>query len=128
MNGYNSFFTSNETHRVDIGEDEWVDIKKEMSMGDWEEYESSMLQADVEQGMNREARRQIGRKRGDSKTNLKLKTGDIKLLEINIVAWSFQNVVVDSTNISRLKEPTCRIIIDAISDTNGDSPLVASTK
>ena len=103
MNGYNSFFTSNETHRVDIGEDEWVDIKKEMSMGDWEEYESSMLQADVEQGMNREEKRQIGRKRGNSKTNLKLKTGDIKLLEINIVAWSFQNVAVDSTNICTLE-------------------------
>jgi len=117
----NKFFITEETDRIEL-DDQWVDIKHEMSMGDWEKYESSMLQVRAEEGLNRQQRRAINRQRSVP-TSIKINTGELTLLEINIKAWSFKDVQVSRENIGKLREKWCRIILEAISERNEESPL-----
>ena len=99
-----------------------------MSMGDWEEYESSMVQAKAEEGMNRAQRRAIRGTRGNPNqqvgTTISMSTGDLKLLALNIIGWSFQDVEVTPSTIAQLKESWCRQIIERISELNEANPLV----
>ena len=130
MNKYPEFFVQNTTDRIDLNDEHWVDIKSEMSMGDWEEYESSMVQAKAEEGMNRAHRRAIRGTRGkpdqQTGTTLSLSTGDLKLLALNITGWSFQDVEVNPSNITELRESWCRQIIERISELNEASPLAVA--
>ena len=126
MNNYTKYFASEDTIRVHLDEVHWVDIKSEMPMGDFEKYESSMVQSEITpQATNRQSRRMNKQKKNTEPTKLKFSTGDIKLLEINIVAWSFENVPVDVSSINKLKESWCRKILEAIGEANPENPLEA---
>ena len=124
MNNYTKYFASEDTTRIHLDEEHWVDIKSEMSMGDFEKYESSMVQSEIEpQSGNRQTRRMNKQKKNDVPTKIKFSTGDIKLLELNVVAWSFENVPIDVGSLSNLKESWCRKILEAIGEANPENPL-----
>ena len=130
----NKFFVSQDTERVDLGDDAWVDLKKEMSIGDHEKLESAMMQVDVVddeyEGSNRAERRALARFRGkyeketkEQKTKLKVTSGEVEILFINIVAWSF-DVELTRANVSQLRESVTVPIIEKITELNAESPLV----
>jgi hypothetical protein len=128
MNSHSKFFTDSATTKVDLEDDQWIELKSEMSIGDWEKYESAMLQIEADTGTNgnRATRRRSIRgqqQQEQSPGKLKLNAGYVNLLEINIASWSFEGVELSRENISKLKAPVTDILIDAIGENNPTNPL-----
>ncbi len=128
MNEYSKYFVGSGTKRVNLEDGNWVEIKEELSTGDWEKIDSSMLQYVAESnGGNRQERRRLSRGQGDPNqvTNLRIRGGTIEVLEALIVSWSFQGVPVNRNSISKLKEAWTEKIL-AAADEEGltESPLV----
>jgi hypothetical protein len=125
VNNYPDFFVSSQTTRIDISKDHWVDVKTEMSIGDWEKYEAAMLQITAEESSNRDSRRRgmRGSQRSQAAPQIKMGAGLLDLLEINIVQWSFEEVTINRDNIAKIKEPQAQIILDRIGELNPDNPL-----
>ena len=105
-----------------------------MSIGDHEKLASAMMQVDVVddeyEGSNRAERRALARFRGkyeketkEQKTILKVTSGEVEILFINIVAWSF-DVELTRANVSQLREGVTVPIIEKITELNAESPLV----
>ena len=124
---YSSFFVDSGTNQISLGKDHWVEIKSEMSIGDWERYEGSMLQIvaenEVSQNGNRAIRRRSKRDNNSSNTQIKMSAGLLELLEINIKSWSFEDVPVNRNNISQLRNEHANFILEAIQVRNPDNPL-----
>lgn len=134
MQQYGKFFANDETKRIDLGDGEWVDIKAELSVGDWEKIDASMLQYIAEAGnggTNRQERRRLSRGKSNSEqvANLRIRgAGNIEVLEVLIVAWSFKDVHIDRGTISKLKETyTEKILAAADEEEPTESPLVVPT-
>ena len=122
---YSSFFVDSGTNQIPLGKDHWIEIKSEMSIGDWERYEGSMLQivAEQETGNANRAIRRRQQKQNNNPTQIKMTAGLLELLEINIKAWSFEDVPVNRNNISQLRNTHANIILEAIQVRNPDNPL-----
>jgi hypothetical protein len=125
VNNYPDFFVGSQTIRINISKDHWVDVKTEMSIGDWEKYEAAMLQITAEDSGNRDSRRRgmRGSQRSQAIPQIKMGAGLLDLLEINIVQWSFEEVPINRDNIAKIKEPQAQIILDRIGELNPDNPL-----
>ena len=127
---YSSFFVDEGVTRVTLEKDEWVEIKNEMSIGDWEQYEGSMLQIIAEEESantgNRALRRRNQRQQNSAQT-IKMSAGLLELLHINIKGWSFEDVPLNKKNISKLKERFASKILDAIQEQNPDNPLAQAS-
>lgn len=127
MQQYPDFFVDSNSFTVDLDKGQWVKIKSEMGIGDHEIYESSLLQYQIEpDSPNRATRRR--RLRGskddeDTKQGLTISTGDVALLELNILEWSFEGVPINKETIRKLKESWAKKIIAAIGDQNPTNPL-----
>ena len=123
---YSSFFVDEGVTRVELEKGEWVEVKNEMSIGDWEQYEGSMLQIIAEEESantgNRALRRRNQRQQNSAQT-IKMSAGILELLYINIKGWSFEDVPINKKNISKLKERFASKILDAIQEQNPDNPL-----
>ena len=123
---YSSFFVDEGVTRVELEKGEWVEVKNEMSIGDWEQYEGSMLQIIAEEESantgNRALRRRNQRQQNNAQT-IKMSAGILELLYINIKGWSFEVVPINKKNISKLKERFASKILDAIQEQNPDNPL-----
>lgn len=123
---YSSFFVDEGVTRVELEKGEWVEVKNEMSIGDWEQYEGSMLQIIAEEESantgNRALRRRNQRQQNSAQT-IKMSAGILELLYINIKGWSFEDVPINKKNISKLKERFATKILDAIQEQNPDNPL-----
>ena len=123
---YSSFFVDEGVTRVELEKGEWVEVKNEMSIGDWEQYEGSMLQIIAEEESantgNRALRRRNQRQQNSAQT-IKMSAGILELLYINIKGWSFEVVPINKKNISKLKERFATKILDAIQEQNPDNPL-----
>lgn len=122
---YSSFFVDSGTNQIPLGKDHWIEIKSEMSIGDWERYEGSMLQivAEQETGNANRAIRRRQQKQNNNPTQIKMTAGLLELLEINIKAWSFEDVPLNRNNISKLRNTHANIILEAIQERNPDNPL-----
>lgn len=122
---YSSFFVDSGTNQIPLGKDHWIEIKSEMSIGDWERYEGSMLQivAEQETGNANRAIRRRQQKQNNNPTQIKMTAGLLELLEINIKAWSFEDVPLNRNNISQLRNTHANIILEAIQVRNPDNPL-----
>mgnify|MGYP003146904258 FL=1 len=122
---YSSFFVDSGTNQIPLGKDHWIEIKSEMSIGDWERYEGSMLQivAEQETGNANRAIRRRQQKQNNNPTQIKMTAGLLELLEINIKAWSFEDVPLNRNNISKLRNTHANIILEAIQVRNPDNPL-----
>jgi|TARA_Y100000310_G_scaffold94472_1_gene92114 hypothetical protein len=126
---YPKFFVdSNATTRIDLEDNQYIDIKKEMSLGDYETYEASLLQieAESENGTSSRAMRRRGQanRQADQKPpKMKLQAGYVDLLLVNIVSWSFENVPVTRVNIEKLSSDVSEIIVSAIQEANPINPL-----
>lgn len=125
---YPSFFVdSNATTRISLDADQWIDIKKEMSLGDFETYEASLLQIEhePENGTTRAMRRrgQANRQSDQKPAKMKLQAGYVDLLVVNVTAWSFDNVPVTRANIERLSSSIAEILVNAIQEANPINPL-----
>lgn len=127
MQQYSKFFASAETKRVDLEDGQWVDIKAELSVGDWEKIDASMLQYMAESnGGNRQERRRLSRGKtgAEQVANVRIKgAGNIEVLEVLIVAWSFENVDINRNSISKLKETWTEKILAAADEEPSESPL-----
>ena len=75
---YKGFFVDSGTLKVDLEEDHWVEIKTEMSIGDWERYEAGMLQIVAESEAENSVPRSIRRRQ--QRQNSKNNTHSIKYL------------------------------------------------
>ena len=99
---YSSFFVDEGVTRVELEKGEWVEVKNEMSIGDWEQYEGSMLQIIAEEESantgNRALRRRNQRQQNSAQT-IKMSAGILELLYINIKGWSFEDVPINKKNI-----------------------------
>lgn len=128
MQQYTKFFASGDTKRVDLDDSQWVDIKAELSVGDWEKIDASMLQYYAEaNGGNRQERRRLSRGKAGAEqvANIRIRgAGNIEVLEVLIVAWSFENVAIDRNSISKLKETWTEKILAAADEDVTESPLV----
>ncbi len=129
MNQYGKFFASGDTKRVDLDDGQWVDIKAELSVGDWEKIDASMLQylAESPNGGNRQERRRLSRGKANTEqvANIRIRgAGNIEVLEVLIVAWSFENVEINRNSISKLKETWTEKILAAADEGITESPLV----
>jgi hypothetical protein len=125
---YLDFFVDSQTTRVGLTDDHWVDIKSEMSIGDWEIYEASILQIvpDTEEVPNRaQSRRRGFRDKDEAGTPSKVKMGAgyLDLLAINIVSWSFEGVHLNRSTIGKLKNAWASQVITAIEGLNPENPL-----
>jgi len=128
------FFVEDDKRRIEFGEDNWVDIKFEMSIGDWDKYEASMLQYEAESGGengNRAARRRAIRGRTSNQEEvtmgkLKISAGYIDLMEINILEWSFHRPL-NRGSIEKLTADVSDIIVQGIEEQNPESPLAQTT-
>lgn len=124
---YTGFFVNTGTIQVELSDEQSVEIKAEMSIGDWERYEGSMLQIvaenEVAQNGNRAIRRRQQKEAASNKTQVKMSAGLLELLEINIVSWTFADVPVNRSNISKLRNEHANKILDAIQGQNPDNPL-----
>ena len=124
---YKGFFVDSGTLKVDLEEDHWVEIKTEMSIGDWERYEAGMLQivaeSEAENSVPRSIRRRQQRQNSKNNTQIKMSAGLLELLEINIKSWSFENVPVNRDNISRLRNMHANRILEVIQEQNPENPL-----
>ena len=120
-------FVDKEVHRIELGDGDWVDVKKEMSIGDWERYEGSILQ--VEAGKSSNGNRASRRRRGnngneeDIAPTYKMSAGYLELLLINIVSWSSDSIVQKST-IGEMKESISDEILKVITELNENSPFL----
>ena len=127
---YSSFFVNTGTDRIPLEKDHWVDIKAEMSIGDWERYEGSMLQIIAEESAannsNRAMRRRAQRQNNKA-PEIRMNAGLLELLEINIQAWSFEDVPLSRTNISQLRNVHANTVLEAIQERNPDNPLEVKT-
>ena len=124
---YKGFFVDSGTLKVDLEEDHWVEIKTEMSIGDWERYEAGMLQivaeSEAENSVPRSIRRRQQRQNSKNNTQIKMSAWLLELLEINIKSWSFENVPVNRDNISRLRNMHANRILEVIQEQNPENPL-----
>ena len=132
MNQYGKYFVGAETKKVDLGDGNWVEIKAELDTGDWERIDSSMLQyvAEGNNGnLNRQERRRLGRSSQDPNqvTNLRVRAGNIEILEVLIKSWSFQNVPITRETIGKLKEEWSSKILEAANEGVTESPLVQNS-
>lgn len=117
------FFVDSEAFRIDLEDSQWVEIKSEMSIGDWEIYEAGLLQIEAEATVasNRAERRARGRQ-VTAAPSFKLRAGYLALLEINILRWSFPQEPTKE-QISRLREPVASRILATIDERNPSNPL-----
>ena len=100
------FFIAEETVRVNLGDGggAWVDIKKEMSIGDWDRFEADTISL-------------IPGEDGVAATRGYFHRSEITLMELNIVAWSFDRPITRE-NISKLRRPVADLIIAEIDKLN----------
>jgi hypothetical protein len=124
LQNYKDFFVQqNETIRIMLDTEQWVDIKAEMSVGDYEKYESGLLQAEVEsqvastEGLGRRSNRKA------NPTKMSMSAGNVSLMQLNIVGWSFEGVRPQPSTIRALKFRWQSKIITAIEEANSNSPL-----
>lgn len=118
-------FVEQGSKRIDLDDNDWVEIKSIMSIGDWERYEASFVQMVAEDAAaqgNREFRR---RQRGTTSRELKMSAGYLELLEINLINWSAEQPLTRA-NIAELKPEVASQILDAIEGLNPDSPLAVA--
>lgn len=131
MNQYDKYFVGSETKRVDLEDGHWVEIKSELDTGDWERIDSSMLQyvAEGNGNLNRQERRRLGRSNQDPNqvTNLRVRAGNIEILEVLIKSWSFQNVPITRETIGKLKEEWSAKILESANEGVTESPLAPTS-
>ena len=124
MQQYNSFFAvPGNKFQVKLADNQWINIKEEMPIGDWERFENSLLQieAETQSTGNRQQRRAARSSGGNSK--FIIKGGMLELLLINIVDWSFEGLPVTPDNIAQLNNETANLVLEAINNCNPINPL-----
>jgi len=122
---------------VVLNDDEWVDIKSQMTVADWDTLQKSLVSIDVtrelESGLTRAERNRLRRfKQPDSQApevSAKFQPSVAILLHINIVAWSFTDeagdpVPVSRETIDRMDPGLARDLQDVIDERN---PTVTAT-
>ena len=100
-------FVSEDVVRIDLGDDEWVEIKAEMSLGDRDRLTQHYLRLQREpEGCP--------------------DTGRITLLCLNIVGWNLKrdgaDVPINRETISQLRGEVADRIVDEINKRNKRSP------
>lgn len=131
----NKWFVQDEIEQVDVGDGHTITIKSEMSTGDWERFESSMMMMEASGTEGNRAQRRAANK-GRS-TKISLSAGRLELLHINIVGWSFPNLPLTRENIGRLRRSYSDVLLDKIDELNNgvvsdmgveSNPLTDSTQ
>ena len=83
------FIFSEERERITFKGGGWVDIKKELSFGDTDELEQSMVDFRINPNMITRGKKGKTEISAADFQELEVNTGNIKTLELGIVAWSF---------------------------------------
>jgi predicted ThiF/HesA family dinucleotide-utilizing enzyme len=104
------FADEKDVERVDLGDGAWVDIKKELSYGEYQNVVSSF--ADMEAGVS-----------GRPNMKYNIARGNLMMMEKFIVAWSITDdsgntVPVTKENITRLKRSVADTIMEVINKNN----------
>ena len=126
----NKYFVSEEIDRVDLEDGEWVDIKREMSAGDWERVQSELVIVEGI-GLNRQQRRSLKKGREDivgvsedaaqnPNTSIKYNASYVPFLLANIVDWSFDRPVTP-TNIRLMSDSLAQTLMQEINTKNPTS-------
>lgn len=95
-------FVDEGVERFELPNGEWVDLKLEMSIGDWETFQNKGIQFEVGKDVAR------GTTEKDS---------DVTLLLINIQAWS-SDQPVNRENVSKMRRGISNPIIERITEMN----------
>lgn len=109
-------FITDDIDRIDLGDGEWVDIKRQMNYGEQLRLASSFSATSI-------TIRDGAPKLNALAEKADLETGSIALLFINIRAWSFKDgsgksIPINETNIRRLDITTANKISKEISKRN----------
>jgi hypothetical protein len=104
-------FVTDEVDRIDLGEGDWVDIKRQMSYGDDQKLVASY--------MNVQARVRAG----EPDVDISLGTGNITLLALNIKDWNLKDesgqlMPIAETTIQRLNKSTATKLVEEINRRN----------
>lgn len=109
-------FVTDELDRIELGDGEWVDIRRQMNYG-----QQVKLAASFSQPSMKFEGEELKVGAGTDKADLEM--GSITLLTINIKAWSFKDdaskpIPVNEENIKRLDISTAKRIAKEISKRN----------
>lgn len=122
-----SYFTDETAiHQITFEDGMTIGIKDEMSIGDWEKYESSLINIEQNQNGNRSARR---RNLGGNQSNqdVSINAGYLDLLVINILEWSLDRPL-NKENIAKLKIRVSDVVLEAINERNPSNPLAVASQ
>ena len=119
-----------ELDRIDFGEGEWVDIKRQMSYGDIETLESDMVRLQLKPEAMKPDREEMAL---SDLSTVEVRTGKLTLLVLNIKAWSFKDrdggaLSVNRETVSRLAASTAERILAEIGKRNPKAPGVPGTR
>ncbi len=115
-----------ETDKIDLGEGDWVEIKRRMSYGDHDDQARAQMKIQINaqrlralQGRNTE----VTEDEMASMSDIELSTGKLELLAINIKGWNLkgldgQVLPVNRDTIRMLDDDTARLILAEIAARN----------
>jgi len=111
------YFVYDETDRIKLGDEDWVDIKRRMSYGDQQKLVAAYMQLQQRINPSKFAEKNM------PDVEVDLQTGNIMLLLINIKAWSLKDkdgepAPVNEEFIRQLDISTANKIIEAINKRN----------
>ena len=116
-----NLFANEEVRRIAFDED-WIEIKAEMSMGDHERLDHELWNLDIIMGnsqLNREEKRKLAQDNPEMENFLKanFRPSHLALLAINIVNWS-SPTPVNRDNIAKLHQKVADQLVIEINEIN----------
>lgn len=119
-------FIGEEVERISFEDGSWVDIKSQMSVGDWESLEKDVWNLQVQPSASNRAQRRQAAKDGvqvDTPIKASWNPSNVALLKLNIVSWYWDRLVT-LENIRRMHPYFASRIMEEIERRNPENPLV----
>ena len=115
----NAFTYKDEVDRIEFGDDEWVDIKRELSAGDEDAITNEVMRIKLKPSA-------LGRGGPPTKEDIEettLRAGNVFTVYRAIVAWSFKNregkeMPVTQAAVASLKRPIFNRLMEEVSKRN----------
>ena len=116
---FQPFAWANETHRIELPDAQWVDIRARMSQFDEDRYQSGLIkyQAKIDKIIS-------GQSVGEATdVEFLLPQINLLLLQINVVDWSFEDpdgkkYPIDTEHLERLTSDVTGPVLEAVMERN----------
>jgi len=121
------YFVNDDTHTVELDDENWVKIKRQLSIADQDKLGELMLNIEmdtnVDSSLSRGERRRQAREKGTSIKSATMRPSTAAILQVSIVEWSFTDphgasIPITPTMIGRLKTEWANLISDEVDALN----------